>query len=56
MKPDKSHAFKQFLFFLTFPENKKRVYREARQGLSITERNLLIQMTRQKDNEWKQAA
>lgn len=35
--PQLAYEFKQFLFFLTFPENKRRVYAEIFAGLSEQE-------------------
>lgn len=49
------YALKQFLFLLTFSENKEQVYREIRNDLSVKERLLLIQMTRRK-GEWYEVA
>jgi hypothetical protein len=50
------YDFKQFLFFLTFPENKERVYQEAKSNLSFSEEMLLFRMNRDYETEWRKAA
>lgn len=50
------YEFKQFLFFLTFPDNKEKVFRESKNSLSFSEKILLIRMERDNGNEWEEAA